>query len=292
MTNATHISRLQEDAPGAPIGQRQSLRSSFIVMAGIAFAITAAAQAPIRPSAAPEPHAQVGSSTTNKKMRTLDELIDKREPGIEVVREWIRTAKNPVEVLSVDRAAGEKALVGLQVTSRSPMGAIALETGGLLVDHGWIRVLGGGNTRLPRAIHEWNRLGSGNASHRLPGAFLVGDDVLGGFFAINGGGLEGPSGHVFYHSPQNLVWEEIAPSYSEWLAGIMTGRLDQFYEGLRWPGWQREVETLAGDRAFSVYPFLFASGSDISTRSRKAVPVTELWDLYVEDLPRQLSRPR
>jgi hypothetical protein len=61
-------------------------------------------------------------------------------------------------VLKVDRAAGERALVGLQVTSQSPLGAIALETGGLLVDHGWIRVLGGGSPRLPRAIHEWNRM--------------------------------------------------------------------------------------------------------------------------------------
>ena len=43
----------------------------------------------------------------------------------------IRAAKNPVEELKVERSAGERALLALQVTSRSPMGAIALETGGL-----------------------------------------------------------------------------------------------------------------------------------------------------------------
>jgi hypothetical protein len=225
-------------------------------------------------------------------MRTLTELIDNKEPGIEVVREWIRKTKTHVEVLNVDRTAGEKALLALQVTSRSPMGAIALETGGLLIDHGWVRVLGGGNARLPRPVQVWNRLDGNNTKLRLPGAMLVGDDVLGGFFALNGNGLKGAQGHVFYYSPQTLEWEDIAGSYSEWLTGMMMGNLDLFYKGMRWPGWQREVETVSGDRAFSVYPFLFASGPEISARSRKAVPIEELWGLYVEDIPQQLLRKR
>jgi hypothetical protein len=221
------------------------------------------------------------------RTRGLDELIDKKQPGIELVRGWIRGAKNHVEELKVARADGERALLALQVTSRSPMGALALETGGLLVDHGWIRVLGAGHKRLPRSIHEWNRLG-GKSPHRLPGTIVVADDVLGGFFAINGGGLDGPMGHVFYLSPESLTWEDIAPSYSAWLNGIMTGDLEALYKGMRWPGWQKEVEKLSGDRGISVYPFLFAAGEDIAKRSRKPVPITELWTLYVEELPRQM----
>ena len=31
----------------------------------------------------------------------------------------------------------------LQVTARSMMGALALSSGGMLVDHGWVRLLGG-----------------------------------------------------------------------------------------------------------------------------------------------------
>jgi len=38
----------------------------------------------------------------------------------------------------------KSALVAVQVTTRSPMGAIIYETGGILVDHGWIRILGSG----------------------------------------------------------------------------------------------------------------------------------------------------
>jgi hypothetical protein len=255
-------------------------RSGAIALPGLLIVAAAIASADTKPD-----------GTRKMRIRNRDELVDRKEPGIELVRDWIHTAKNRVEELKVDRAAGERALVGLQVTSRSPMGAIALETGGLLVDHGWIRVLGGGNRRLPRPIHEWNRMASGSAQ-RLPGTILVADDALGGFFAINGGGLEGPLGHVFYLSPQSLTWEDIAPSYSGWLVWTMTGDLEAFYKGLRWPGWQREVEKLPGDRGISVYPFLFAAGEPIAKRSRKPVPLEELWSLHVETLPRQLRGGR
>lgn len=270
--------------------KRHAWLSRFVMAALIAYVIPSTAYTFCGSLSVPASLVQQGSTPANTKMRILNELIDKKEPGIEVVREWIRKTKTQVEVLSVERTAGEKALLALQVTSRSPMGAIALETGGLLIDHGWIRVLGGGNAKLPRTIQGWNHLDGSHANLRLPGAILVGDDVLGGFFALNGGGLKGERGHVFYYSPQTLKWEDVAGSYSEWLTGIMMGDLNSFYEGMRWTEWQREVEALPGDRAFSVYPFLFTPGPGIATRPRKAVPIEELWGLYVEDFPQQLLR--
>jgi hypothetical protein len=52
---------------------------------------------------------------------------------------------------------GRRTLEWLQVSTRSPLGAIALHTGGLLVDHGWLRVLGGSFAwfREPRTIHDF-----------------------------------------------------------------------------------------------------------------------------------------
>jgi hypothetical protein len=85
----------------------------------------AAAPAPV-PNADTPGHP--GEATAS--VRTLEQLIDTKEPGMSLVRSWIDGAKNTVEVLEVERAAGERALVALQVTSRSPMGAIALETVG------------------------------------------------------------------------------------------------------------------------------------------------------------------
>ncbi len=220
--------------------------------------------------------------------KSIEQLVDTTEPGMALVREWIDGAKRTVDVLDVEPAAGRRTLLALQVTSRSPMGAIALESGGILIDHGWVRVLGGGHGRLPRSLDQWNRLGQ--PPHRLPGALLVGDDAIGGFFALNGGGIPGPSGHVFYFAPDSLQWEDVAASYSEWLRFLMLGDLERFYADTRWGSWQVDVQHLPGDRAFGIYPFPFAEGSPVGERSRRPVPLEELWGLYVVDLPKQIGR--
>jgi hypothetical protein len=60
------------------------------------------------------------------------------------------------------------------------MGAIAYETGGILVDNGWLRLLGSGNQKLHRDIAAWN-------AGRAEGFVLCGDDVLGGFVLLTEG---------------------------------------------------------------------------------------------------------
>jgi len=75
-------------------------------------------------------------------MRQVEELINKTDPGWIFVDEWIKSAKNKVEILSVDTTKAKDALYKTQVTTRSPMGAIIYMTGGLLIDDGWIRILG------------------------------------------------------------------------------------------------------------------------------------------------------
>ena len=222
--------------------------------------------------------------------RGLDELVDVSEPGIDLVREWVGAARNPVELLACERSAGEATLLALQVTTRSPMGAIAFETGGVLVDHGWLRVLGAGCARLPRSIATWNRLDRGADAHRMPRALLVGDDLVGGFFVLNGGALPGRPGGVFYLAPDSLDWEDLELGYSDWLRWTLIGDLAKFYENARWIGWESDSSALGGDRAVSVYPFLCAEGPSVADRARRPVPVEELWGLHAIELPRQLRR--
>src|SRR3954447_10348684 len=111
--------------------------------------------------------------------RPLAELLKVDEPAWPIVQQWIAEAKNPVEVLPAGDKAGEE-LESLQLTARSPMGAIVYHTGGLLVDHGWLRVLGSGHPRLPRATGQWNRGRAFDANGQSRGFLLVADDVLGG----------------------------------------------------------------------------------------------------------------
>jgi Protein of unknown function DUF2625 len=223
--------------------------------------------------------------------RSLSELVNLSEPGIELVRQWMMSAANAIELLPCERRAGEETLSALQVTTRSPMGAIAYETGGILVDRGWLRILGAGSPRLPRSIAGWNRLAAEPSMHRLPRAILVADDAVGGFFAVNGGGLAGEPGNVFYLAPDTLRWEDTKLGYSDWLHWTFAGDLQKFYANARWLKWEMDVASLGGEQAVSIYPFLFAEGPPVSERSRRPVPIEELWGLHAIELPRQLGRP-
>ena len=215
--------------------------------------------------------------------RQLEQLIDRPEPGFPIVEGWIAEATRKVEVLPASDAAGD-ALVSLQVTTRSPMGAIVLHTGGLLVDSGWIRILGSGHPRLPRSLPGWNFERGLPESDDPPAYLLVADDVLGGFFALNGGRFAASGHGVWYFSPDTLEWEDMGCSYSELLVWALSGDVDGFYEHTRWPGWEAEVGALPGDVALAVYPFLSCEGPPIAERTRSAVPIAELFELHVGKL--------
>ncbi|MEO8587829.1 MAG: DUF2625 domain-containing protein [Flavobacteriales bacterium] len=215
--------------------------------------------------------------------RSLEELINRNEPGWDLVQKWIKEAKNAVEVLPSDPVRADSALLQAQVTTRSPMGAIIHGSGGILVDHGWIRILGSSNARLGRSVMEWNRGKSFEKIGERPSFLLVADDALGGFFAINAGALDTTDmGKVFYFGPENLTWVSTGLAYSEFLVFCFSGDLNDFYQGLRWKGWESEVGRLDGDQAFHCVPYLFtAEGKNIAQVDRKAVPIQELWDLYM-----------
>jgi hypothetical protein len=215
-------------------------------------------------------------------MRALAELIDRNEPAWPLVQQWFGEASVPVEVLATDRAAGDAALHATQVTTRSPMGAIAHNAAGIFIDQGWLRVLGAGkHPRFQRSLPEWN-------DGRSNGFYLVADDAIGGFFAVNGGALGDDPGNIYFYAPDSLRWESCGFGYSQFLVWAMSGKLHEFYGSLRWDDWVSEVKPLSGDQAINIYPFLWAKGPPIKERHRGAVPVAEQWALQL-DLQRQLD---
>jgi Protein of unknown function DUF2625 len=215
--------------------------------------------------------------------RSLHELLNTAEPAWPLVQSWLREATNPVEVLPPSEPARGEALVATQVTTRSPMGAVIYETGGLFVDHGWLRVLGSGHPRLPRTLPSWNLGRSWVDPAASPPFLLVADDAVGGFFALNGGALGDETGKAYYFAQDSLKWETTGLGYSDFLVWCFTGDLAKFYQDYRWPGWEAEVQALPGDKAFGIYPPPITAGPPYGERHRGAVSLDELYRLYVDD---------
>lgn len=191
----------------------------------------------------------------------------------------VAAAPYPVEVLPAEPSRASACLAALEITTRSWLGAVVANAGGLLVDHGWLRVLGSGHEGLPDVPTE---------SDPQTGLVTVGYDVMGGQFAW----LQtepGAKPTVHYFGPDDLEWLDLEQGYGEWLYAVLAGSLTRFYETLRWPGWEAEVAALALDQAISAWPPPFTKeGKGLATVSRKAVPLAQAVSFY-QDMARQLG---
>lgn len=86
----------------------------------------------------------------------------------------VRAAPYPVDLVPVDPDCASSCLARLGITTRSWLGGVVAHTGGVLVDHGWLRVLGSGGNGLAEV---------GSDVDRTSGLLVVGYDILGGQFA-------------------------------------------------------------------------------------------------------------
>jgi len=225
------------------------------------------------------------------QMRSLKELADTSDTGWGIVRELLQKATNKVEVLPRDSARACDAVYRSQLAVQTTLGAVEYMTGGIMIDGGWIRIIGSGSSRLPRNLPEWNK-GKSVAGYGHKAAFyLVADDVLGGFFALNWGGLSNDDlGKVFYLAPDNLQWESTGNNYGQFIEFCFTGNLNEFYKDLRWDHWHQQVDTLSGNSAFHIMPPLWSKeGKDINKDVRHVVPVEEIYS-YTLDLQRQMLK--
>ncbi|MBV1850144.1 DUF2625 family protein [Catellatospora tritici] len=179
----------------------------------------------------------------------------------------VAAAPYPVEVLGAEPERALRCLAGLEISARSWLGAVTLHSGGLLVDHGWLRVLGGGTDTLPDVLAE------ADPSH---GGLVIAYDVLGGTF-LWAPAEPGARPTVHYFAPDALRWEDLEVGYAEWLNAMLSGALTGFYENLRWPGWTDEVAATRPDQGINMFPPLWTKeGKDLSAASRRAIPLPEL----------------
>ncbi|MFC4018428.1 DUF2625 family protein [Micromonospora sp. GCM10011542] len=191
----------------------------------------------------------------------------------------VAAAPYPVEVLPADRERAAACLTTLEITTRSWLGAVVANSGGLVIDHGWLRVLGGGHDGLPDVASEMNP---------DAGYVIVAFDVMGGQFAW----LQPEPGArptVHYFGPDSLAWQDLELGYGDWLEAMLGGAVTQFYENLRWPGWETEVASIAFDQGINALPPPWTrEGKDLSMVSRKPIRLAELVSVY-QDTARQLG---
>lgn len=214
-------------------------------------------------------------------LRSADELANVSNSAWPSLRDAIERSPS-TQALPGDRQRGLASLYALQVTQASTLGAMALNTGGVVVDHGWVRILGSGTVELP-GLAQINSLGDPENVTAPPPFLIVGFDILGGKFAIDGGGLGVNPGEVCYWGPDTLRWEGLDVGHSGFVHSFISGASAEFYASMRWPGWEHEASEVSLDRGLSLYPPPFTTeGADLSLVSRCAVPFAELTYFYDE----------
>ncbi|HVU72585.1 MAG TPA: DUF2625 family protein [Mycobacteriales bacterium] len=213
-------------------------------------------------------------------MRPLEDLVEVDDPAWPVLERLVREAAIRVRVLRADATRSRASLWCLQVTARSMLGAVVLHTGGLVVDHGWLRLYGGGSADL-KSITEVNGFPGDPAGWHTEHAMLeIGHDVLGGRWAMNYGALPGEIGKACYWAPDTLDWLNSQMGHHEFIAWCMSDRLERFYEALRWPEWRTATSELRLDEGLFLYPPAWSSEGQQAIREGtarpRAVPMDEI----------------
>ena len=225
-----------------------------------------------------------GNAFCQNQIRPVEQLSADTS-GLGILKDAIKIARNKFEVLPADPAKAKDALYQMQVSTRSMMGAIIYYTGGILIDNGWIRILGSGNAKLTRSLPAWNKGKTYGKIGDRPDYLLIGDDVAGGFFALNAGGLGSENGKVYYLAPDDLKWESLHISYFDFVNFCLVGNLDKFYTGLRWANWKADMSKVSGDEGFSIIPSPWTNeGKEIDRDSKKVVPIQQLYYFEIGEL--------
>lgn len=112
---------------------------------------------------------------------SADELMDQENHAWPELKALMDQGENTYTYVPAKPEMGKNTLHQLQVSTRSYLGAVAYETEGMVVDYGWITLLGAGGESVYGSLASWNGLSAEPAVEALPGMMVVAYDVAGGF---------------------------------------------------------------------------------------------------------------
>ncbi len=214
-------------------------------------------------------------------MRALSELVDQQEPALPLLRSWMDDpAGNGADLLLPDEVVRTETLLGLQVTTRSMLGTVAYETGGVSVVDGLLRLLGSGPKR---SLLRTAELVGCPLDGSYPDVIVIGDDFLGGLFALNGGRVgAGRQGEVFHLAADNTVWVPLGIGHTDFVAWCLKGDLKQLYGPLANLDEYEAQPRPTFDATYSFYPFLWTQESNNGRPSVRVISAEESLKLRLE----------
>lgn len=183
-------------------------------------------------------------------MRLFENLTATQKPAWPELRRLVSEASVTAEIFAPHETTSRRTLEQLQVTTGSFLGAMVVHTGGLLIDHGWLRVYGSPPTDSPSRLPSLAQINdfppTPEAAWFPSHGLVVAHDVLGGAYVLNGSdpaavARPGGPGEMIYLAPDTLQWEPLGAGFAAWLTWVLDGGLSDFTDGLRWNGWDLET---------------------------------------------------
>lgn len=215
----------------------------------------------------------VASIKRNACMRSPSPSITADDSALPLVNQLITKSRGRALMLepSHDSAA---VLSSLRITTRTPMGAIAYYSGGLLIDRGFVRVLGSGHPRLSRDLASWNASSAG--------FLLVADDASGGVFAINAGALGPDARNLYYWPAASLAWQPLEFGYTDFLFWLTSPDSIAFYRNLDVRHDAGRHNDTPGDHCRCEWPPRWLAGRLATPRDQRDMAIAEFLAIKLE----------
>ena len=202
-----------------------------------------------------------------------DDIKMERDLWTEVL-EMLNTSNKKIQIYNGAENIGAEEIETMGIARNSVLGVVVLYTEGIYIDN-WSRVIGQ-RGKHHNGIIEYNSEQMHGNSDCLTGMVVVAQDIVGGIFAINKSKFSEGHKKIWYFAPDTLEWECLDMNYAEYLAWLVQGDTNAFYDSMRWQGWEKDCEDVGFDKSFLIYPFLWSKECDLSTATKKIIPCKEL----------------
>ena len=194
------------------------------------------------------------------------------------IYDMISNSSKEICVFGGNENTGYGELKKMNLQRKSMLGAIVAFSSGISIDN-WIRIMGQKNL-IHKGILAYQSYQK--ESTVLEKMTIVGQDVVGGIFAINIGKYSEGVKKVWYFAPDTLQWECMDMNYAEFVAWAIQGNTDEFYGSMRWNGWKEDCSKAGFDEMILIYPFLWSKECNLEMAAKSVVSSDELIRMNLE----------